>query len=73
MMNTWPGGRRHAMSQGAHEAWNARHYPGTRQICVVCDQPTGQCEDYVWTSADVGPLCECCFENLQTDGEEDPK
>lgn len=43
--NTWPGGYRHAMSQDAHERWNAAHYPGARQLCVRCDEPTGRCEE----------------------------
>lgn len=60
MTNTWPGGHRHAMTQAEHEAWNATHYPGTRQMCVECGEPTGQCEE---DSLDVGdgPLCRECY------------
>ena len=61
-MNTWPTGRRHAMSQAEHEQWNAKNYPGTRQLCCDCDQPTGRCEDDTLnTDAGLGPLCESCW------------
>lgn len=66
-MNTWPGGERHAISQGDHERWNDTHYPGTRQLCSKCDVPTGRCEDdSIYTEGGEGPLClECleCWEN----------
>jgi len=49
-MNTWPSGYRHAMSQKEHERWNSSHYPGTLQLCSLCDEPTGRCEeDGIWT------------------------
>ena len=60
-MNTWPGGRRHAMYQSEHEEWNAKHYPGTRQLCSICEQPTGRCEDDTLWSEDNEPLCEECW------------
>jgi len=61
-MNTWPGGKRHAMGQSAHREWNAQNYPGTRQLCAWCDQPTGRCEeDAIYTEDDEGPLCEKCW------------
>ena len=28
-----------------HECWNASHYPGTRQLCCECEEPTGRCEE----------------------------
>ena len=50
------------MSQDAHEAWNARNYPGTRQLCCDCDEPTGRCEeDSMYADDDHGPLCEPCY------------
>jgi len=53
------------MDQSAHEAWNARHYPGTRQLCVLCGDPTGRCEEDMLYHEDggqeVGPLCEDCY------------
>ena len=62
MSNTWPGGRRHAMSQDAHEQRNAKHYPGTRQLCVQCEHPTGRCEDdSLYSDAEEGPLCVDCW------------
>ena len=62
MPNTWPGGYRHAIYQSEHEAWNACHYPGTRQLCVSCNAPTGRCEDDSLFRGDEGPLCEACAE-----------
>lgn len=63
MSNTWPKGFRHAMTQCEHEKWNAKHYPGTRQMCCECDCPTGFCEeDSNYTESGVGPLCQECWE-----------
>ena len=60
--NEWPGGRRHAMDQGEHEAWNRTHYPGTRQLCAQCEEPTGRCEDdSIYTENGEGPLCVDCW------------
>ena len=61
-MNTWPGNKRHAMMQSQHTAWNAKNYPGTRQLCILCDAPTGRCEDdSIYTEDETGPLCENCY------------
>ena len=61
-MNTWPGGRRHAMTQCEHESWNAANYPGTRQLCSECGEPTGNCEeDAIYLDDGTGPLCEECY------------
>jgi formylmethanofuran dehydrogenase subunit E len=60
-MNTWPKGYRHAMDQVEHEAWNSRNYPGTRQLCSKCDEPTGHCEEdsmYI----DEEPVCVTCWQ-----------
>ena len=68
-MNSWPGGRRRALSQDAHEAWNSRHYPGTQQLCSECDEPTGRCEEDSMYIDDTGPLCEECYAAKEpTDG-----
>jgi hypothetical protein len=40
--NTWPGGIRRAISQDEHARHNASHYPGTRELCCVCDDETGR-------------------------------
>lgn len=64
-MNTWPGGKRHAMLQSEHAAWNAKHFPGTRQLCEICGEPTGKCEEdslYADEEGEIGPLCERYFE-----------
>lgn len=61
-----------AMNQSQHEAHNAKHYPGTRQMCVECDEPTGRCEeDTLYTlsnDGDGGPLCVTCY--CKRDGEQ---
>ena len=45
-----------------HEAINAREYPGTRQLCHTCDEPTGRCEDdSIYTEDGDGPLCLECW------------
>ena len=70
-MNTWPGGYRHAMTQSEHEAWNAGNHPGTRQMCVDCDSPTGRCEDdslFADDDHEIGPLCETCWNDRKEMG-----
>ena len=72
-MNTWPDGQRRALSQSDHEQWNARVYPGTRQICERCGQPTERCEDdslYSGEDCEDGPLCYACYQesNIRLDG-----
>ena len=65
MSNSWPGGFRHAMSQSEHERWNSGNYPGTRQLCCKCEEPTGRCEeDSIYIDDDTGPLCEECYSEL---------
>jgi hypothetical protein len=65
--NTWPGGYPHAMHQNEHEEWNAANYPGTRELCSVCEAPTGRCgEDSMW-SPDGEPLCEECYRPYRDD------
>ena len=59
-MNTWPNGIRRAMTQAEHEAWNDDNYPGTREICCKCDEPTGRCEEDNITDDDGEPYCEDC-------------
>ena len=53
-----------AIHQHEHEAINAREYPGTRQLCYECDDPTGRCEEdsiYADDDCEIGPLCEECW------------
>ena len=70
MPNTWPGSVRHAMTQSEHEMWNASNYPGTRQLCVECEEPTGQCEeDGLWND-DGEPLCRDCYAKQAAHDEE---
>ena len=64
-----------ALTQDQHAAINAKHYPGTRQLCVICDQPTGQCEEDSMqvpvtlpdgTEDVLSPLCEECYDERKT-------
>lgn len=59
-MNTWPGDNRRAITQSEHEAWNAGNYPGTRQMCTKCGDPTERCEDDEITDDDGNPHCLDC-------------
>ena len=62
MTNSWPGGKRQAMTQSEHEKWNSTHYPGTLQLCCECEEPTGRCEeDSIYLNDNTGPLCEDCY------------
>ncbi|SDH25162.1 hypothetical protein SAMN05428952_10093 [Nitrosomonas sp. Nm132] len=62
--NEWPGGIRRAMTQKEHARWNATHYPGTRQICSDCDEPTGRCEDDSLYNEPGYPICEECHNKI---------
>ena len=74
MSNTWPEGRRRAMLQSEHDAWNANRYPGTRQLCSICGEPTGRCEgDSLFINDnddedDGDPVCVGCWKEAR-DGE----
>ena len=67
-MDDWWTGR--ALDQATHNCINARQYPGTRQLCAECDEPTGRCEDDSIYIEDAGPLCEACRARLASMGEE---
>jgi hypothetical protein len=61
-----------AIYQFEHERINAKEYPGTRQLCVFCEEPTERCEDdAIYTEEGKGPLCEECYkgelERLETE------
>jgi hypothetical protein len=58
-------------TQCEHARINAREYPGTRQLCCVCGEPTGLCEeDSIYLEPEfehqspLGPLCEECCERI---------
>lgn len=59
-INTWPSGHRHAMHQSDHEKWNASNFPGTRQLCCMCGEPTGRCEEDGIFDDDGKPYCRDC-------------
>lgn len=55
-----------ARTQAEHAAINARHYPGTRQMCIRCGEPTDRCEeDDLYTDYGIGPLCPGCLHILE--------
>lgn len=51
-----------ALSQCEHQRINAREWPGTRQICSECGEPTGRCEEDQ-IDGPYGPVCEACAEH----------
>ena len=55
-------------SQNEHNQYNKNHYPGTRQICVVCKSPIERCEEddlYVCKNMEeIGPLCRNCYDEI---------
>ncbi|MHA1867543.1 MAG: hypothetical protein ACTSXD_05705 [Candidatus Heimdallarchaeaceae archaeon] len=70
MKNTWPGGVRHAIDQKDHEEWNSKNYPGTLQLCNLCEEPTGRCEeDTIWNK-EGEPICEDCAKKEEERKEE---
>jgi len=58
MADDWWKGKAH--DQCTHARINASNYPGTRQLCCECDQPTERCEDDSIFVGDTGPLCADC-------------
>ena len=59
-MSYWWEGKK--LDQMTHEQINARHYPGTRELCIECGSPTGRAgkdDDSIYIG-DHGPLCETC-------------
>lgn len=62
MGNWWDG---KALDQDTHQRINASNYPGTRQLCAECGDPTGRCEDDSIFIQGMGPLCESCREFFQ--------
>ena len=60
-MSNWWDGR--ALSQSTHARINASNYPGTRQLCTLCECPTGRCKEDEMVIEDVGPVCEDCYAN----------
>ena len=67
-MNTWPDDERHAMTQDEHKRWNDSEYPGTREICSVCDEPTGRCEEDNIVDINGEPWCHDCWSANKDDG-----
>jgi len=68
-MNTWPGGQRRALTQSQHREWNARNYPGTRQLCDLCEQPTGRCAEDTLRTENGEIVCKGCFDEIELEAE----
>ena len=66
MPDDWWKGK--ALDQATHAQINARHYPGTRQLCDECGAPTGRCEDDSIYLGNIGPLCEQCRDAIGAGG-----
>ncbi|MFW6369094.1 MAG: hypothetical protein ACOC0J_00750 [Myxococcota bacterium] len=63
-----------ALDQATHAQINAWAYPGTRELCSVCDEPTGRAgagEDSLYTEDGAGPFCESCWEEVADRGSAD--
>jgi len=61
-----------ALLPSEHEEINAREYPGTRQLCEICDEPTGNCEDDSILCEICGKImCEGCIYEFMSMGTED--
>lgn len=70
MINAWPNGIKRAMTQCEHERWNASNYPGTKQLCANCNEPTGTCEEDSRSDDNGnGPLCLDCYRYLTKDAD----
>lgn len=67
MSDEWWRGK--ALDQDTHARINAQHYPGTRQLCITCEEPTGRCEDDSLYFDDHGPLCRECIDDLNPPNE----
>ena len=52
------------MTPSQHDRHNSINYPGTRQLCVICDSQTDRCEEDSLYVGDDGPLCMCCHDDL---------
>lgn len=49
-------------TQDWHARYNAINYPGTRQMCCDCGNPTDRCEDdAIYTDDGHGPICIDCY------------
>ena len=60
------------MTQSEHRAHNAVHYPGTRQLCALCDEPTGCCEeDSIYRDTCERPICLECAEKYDEQQEQE--
>lgn len=60
----WRRTHRH-LDQSTHALINARYFPGTRELCCSCGEPTGRAgagEDSLFNERDEGPFCEACWE-----------
>ena len=66
MYNTQPDGVKRSLHQHEHEKWNSYNYPGTRQMCVTCSDPTDRCEeDSIYCEDNSGPYCEKCYKDVR--------
>lgn len=55
-----------ARYQSEHMRINVREYPGTRQLCCQCGEPTERCEDdAIYTDDGIGTLCEECYHQIE--------
>ncbi len=57
-----------------HEQYNSCHYPGTRQLYILCEGETYRCEDdtiYIEINQEsIGPLCIECYRLKEPDSDD---
>lgn len=59
--NKWPNDYRCSLSQKEHKEWNSKNYPGTRQLCDICKEPTERCEEDTLYDNDDNIVCNKCL------------
>ncbi len=60
---------RKSMTQSQHERYNRKHYPGTRQMCAECDEPTGRTVEDGLTNKKGQWVCPECYKESEADDE----
>ena len=57
-----------ALSQSDHERINSLGFPGTRELCCECDEPTGNAgagDGSLFTDDGEGPFCGPCHDERE--------
>jgi len=60
-----------AISQCEHNRINSRNYPGTRQLCSKCEEPTERCEEDSILDENGNAICGDCYDQLSDKPDQD--